>query len=205
VWLSVLEGASVGRGVSIGPFSHLRPGAMIADDVVLGNYAEVKNSHIGAATQMHHFSYVGDAEVGERVNIGAGTITVNYSSETGQKSRTVVGDDASLGSDTLLVAPVEVGQGAMTAAGAVVTHDIPAGEVWVGAPARPRRRRAGYPADGARVDPASASVEHGDSAGAAVEHGDSASAAVEHADPATAAGEHGQPAPAPGDEDPGAT
>jgi bifunctional UDP-N-acetylglucosamine pyrophosphorylase/glucosamine-1-phosphate N-acetyltransferase len=147
VWFSVLEGATVGRRASIGPFSHLRAGAVIEDDVELGNYAEVKASRIGADSKMHHFSYVGDAEIGQRVNIGAGTITVNFSSETGNKSRTIVEDDASLGSDTLLVAPVRVGAGAMTAAGAVVTHDIPSGEVWIGAPARAHRRRRGYPDD----------------------------------------------------------
>jgi bifunctional UDP-N-acetylglucosamine pyrophosphorylase/glucosamine-1-phosphate N-acetyltransferase len=141
VWFSVLEGARVGARVQIGPFSHLRPGAVIEDDAHLGNYAEVKASRIGAGTQMHHFSYIGDADVGERVNVGAGTITVNFSSESGLKSRTVVEDDASLGSDTLLVAPVHIGAAAMTGAGAVVTHDIPAGEVWIGAPARPHRQR----------------------------------------------------------------
>jgi bifunctional UDP-N-acetylglucosamine pyrophosphorylase/glucosamine-1-phosphate N-acetyltransferase len=141
VWYSVLEGATVGERVSIGPFSHLRPGAVIDDDVTLGNYAEVKASHIGAGTQMHHFSYVGDADVGQRVNIAAGTITVNFNSETGEKSRTQVDDDASIGSDTMLVAPVHVGERAMTGAGAVVTHDVPPAEVWIGAPARPLRRR----------------------------------------------------------------
>ncbi|HEX8968852.1 MAG TPA: bifunctional UDP-N-acetylglucosamine diphosphorylase/glucosamine-1-phosphate N-acetyltransferase GlmU, partial [Chloroflexota bacterium] len=146
VWFSVLEGARVGRGVSIGPFSHLRPGAVIEDDVTLGNYAEVKASRIGSGTQMHHMSYVGDAEVGQRVNVGAGTITVNFDSETRDKSRTVIDDDASLGSDTMLVAPVHVGAGAITGAGAVVTHDVPSGEVWIGAPARPQRRRRDYPA-----------------------------------------------------------
>ena len=133
VWFSVLEGATVGERVQIGPFSHLRPGAVIDDDVTLGNYAEVKNSHVGAGTQMHHFSYVGDADIGRHVNVGAGTVTVNFSSETRAKSRTTVDDDAALGSATMLVAPVHVGEGALTAAGAVVTHDIPAGEVWVGA------------------------------------------------------------------------
>jgi bifunctional UDP-N-acetylglucosamine pyrophosphorylase / glucosamine-1-phosphate N-acetyltransferase len=145
VWFSVLEGATVGERVRIGPFSHLRPGAVVEDDAHIGNYAEVKASRIGAGTQMHHFAYVGDADIGQRVNIAAGTITVNYSSETDSKSRTVVEDDASIGSDTLLVAPVHVGAGAITAAGAVVTHDIPSGEVWMGAPARLHRRRRGYP------------------------------------------------------------
>ena len=145
VWFSVLEEARVGERVSIGPFSHLRPGAVIEDDVMLGNYAEVKNSRIGAGTQMHHFSYVGDADVGERVNIAAGTITVNYDAESRVKNRTVVEDDAAISSDTMLVAPVHVGAGAMTGAGSVVTHDIPSGEVWVGVPARPRRRRRNYP------------------------------------------------------------
>jgi bifunctional UDP-N-acetylglucosamine pyrophosphorylase/glucosamine-1-phosphate N-acetyltransferase len=149
VWFSVLEGARIGQRCSIGPFSHLRPGAIVEDDVELGNYAEVKASRIGAGTRMHHFSYVGDADIGQRVNIGAGTITVNFSSETGAKSRTTVEDEAALGSDTLLVAPVRVGAGAMTAAGAVVTHDIPSGEVWIGAPARAHRRRRFYPAEGA--------------------------------------------------------
>ena len=145
VWYSVLEGAQVGERVQIGPFSHLRPGALIEDEVTLGNYAEVKASRIGAGTQMHHFSYMGDADVGARVNIGAGTITVNFNAETREKSRTVVGDDAAISSDTMLVAPVEMGAGAMTGAGTVVTHDIPSGEVWVGTPARPRRRRRNYP------------------------------------------------------------
>jgi bifunctional UDP-N-acetylglucosamine pyrophosphorylase / glucosamine-1-phosphate N-acetyltransferase len=147
VWFSVLEQATVGDHVSIGPFSHLRPGAVIEDDVTLGNYAEVKASRIGAGTQMHHVSYVGDADIGQRVNIGAGAITVNFSSETRSKSRTVVDDDASIGSDTMLVAPVHIGAGAMTGSGSVVTHDVPSGEIWLGAPARPYRHRTGYPAD----------------------------------------------------------
>ena len=148
VWFSVLEGATVGQRASIGPFSHLRAGAVIEDDVELGNYAEVKASRVGAGTKMHHFSYVGDADIGQRVNLGAGMITVNFSSETDSKSRTIVEDDASIGSDTMLVAPVRIGAGAMTAAGAVVTRDIPTGEIWIGAPARAHRRRRNYPTDG---------------------------------------------------------
>jgi bifunctional UDP-N-acetylglucosamine pyrophosphorylase / glucosamine-1-phosphate N-acetyltransferase len=145
VWYSVVEGSSVGERVMIGPFSHLRPGVSVEDDVTLGNYAEVKASRIGSGTQMHHFSYVGDADIGRRANVGAGTITVNFSSETGEKERTVVEDDASIGSDTMLVAPVRVGAGAITAAGSIVTHDVPSGEVWLGAPARRLRRRHDYP------------------------------------------------------------
>jgi bifunctional UDP-N-acetylglucosamine pyrophosphorylase/glucosamine-1-phosphate N-acetyltransferase len=141
VWMSVLEGATVGQRVQIGPFSHLRPGAVVESDVELGNYAEVKASRIGAGTQMHHFSYIGDAEVGQRVNIAAGTITANFDSESRDKSRTEIGDDASVGSDTVLVAPVRVGPGAITGAGSVVTRDIPEGEVWIGSPARMLRRR----------------------------------------------------------------
>lgn len=145
VWFSVLESAQVGNDVLMGPFAHLRPGAVIEDRVHLGNYAEVKNSRIGADTQVHHFSYLGDADIGERVNIGAGTITVNYDAEARVKNRTVVEDDAAISSDTMLVAPVHVGARAMTGAGSVVTHDIPADEVWVGVPARSRRRRRSTP------------------------------------------------------------
>jgi bifunctional UDP-N-acetylglucosamine pyrophosphorylase / glucosamine-1-phosphate N-acetyltransferase len=153
VWFSVVEHAAVGERVTIGPFSHLRPGALIEDEVNLGNYAEVKASRIGAGTQMHHFSYVGDADIGQRVNIAAGTITVNFSSETRAKSRTVVEHDASIGADTMLVAPVRIGAGAMTGAGAVVTHDVPSGEIWLGAPARRYRQRKGYSADAERGTP----------------------------------------------------
>ncbi|MBI2941271.1 MAG: bifunctional UDP-N-acetylglucosamine diphosphorylase/glucosamine-1-phosphate N-acetyltransferase GlmU [Chloroflexi bacterium] len=148
VWASVLESATVGRGVRLGPFAHLRPGAVVGDGCEIGNYAEIKNSRLGPGTRMHHFSYIGDASLGREVNVGAGTITCNFDSETGQKSRTVVGDRAALGSDTMLVAPVEVGAGAITGAGSVVTRDIPPAVVALGVPARvaretrPRQRRA---------------------------------------------------------------
>jgi bifunctional UDP-N-acetylglucosamine pyrophosphorylase/glucosamine-1-phosphate N-acetyltransferase len=140
---SVLEEAWVGDAATIGPFAHLRPGTRIEDGVELGNYAEVKASTIGAGTRMHHFSYVGDAEIGRDVNIGAGTITVNYDGQ--HKHRTVVGDGAFIGSDTLLRAPITVGEGATTGAGSVVTRDVKPGQLVVGVPARPVPGRSPTP------------------------------------------------------------
>ncbi|HEY7624069.1 MAG TPA: bifunctional UDP-N-acetylglucosamine diphosphorylase/glucosamine-1-phosphate N-acetyltransferase GlmU [Candidatus Limnocylindria bacterium] len=131
---STLEGATLEDDVRIGPYSHLRPGAYLERGVEMGNFGEVKNARLRTGTKMHHFSYVGDAEVGARVNIGAGTITLNYDGV--RKNRTVIGDDAFIGSDTLLRAPVTVGPGATTGAGAVVTKDVPEGMVAVGMPAR---------------------------------------------------------------------
>ncbi len=133
---SVIEQATVGAKVTIGPFSHLRPGTIVADGVHIGNFAEVKNSRLGPNTKMGHFSYLGDAEVGAEVNIGAGTITCNYDAESDTKNKTVIGDYAAIGSDTMLVAPVSVGAGAVTGAGSVVTHDLKPGDVAIGAPAR---------------------------------------------------------------------
>jgi bifunctional UDP-N-acetylglucosamine pyrophosphorylase/glucosamine-1-phosphate N-acetyltransferase len=109
----------------------------------MGNFAEVKNSYIGAETDMHHFSYLGDATVGEHVNIGAGTVTVNYDGI--RKLRTTIGDGAFIGSDTMLVAPVAVGEHAQTGAGSVVRHDVPPGAVVVGVPARILRMRMPQP------------------------------------------------------------
>jgi bifunctional UDP-N-acetylglucosamine pyrophosphorylase/glucosamine-1-phosphate N-acetyltransferase len=139
VWASILEGSVVEADVTIGPFSHVRKGAHIGSGVELGNYAEVKNSVIGPGTKSHHFSYLGDAEVGERVNIGAGTITANYDGQ--RKHRTTIGDHAFIGSDTILRAPVTVGREAVTAAGSVVTRDVPEGMMALGVPARLRHRR----------------------------------------------------------------
>ncbi len=138
---SMLERASVASGVSIGPFSHLRPGAAVASGAKIGNYAEIKNSSIGEGVQMHHFSYIGDAEVGAGTNVGAGTITCNYDGRTRRKFRTKIGKGVFLGSDTLLRAPVEVGDGAQTGAGAVVTKDVPPGMLALGMPARITKSR----------------------------------------------------------------
>jgi bifunctional UDP-N-acetylglucosamine pyrophosphorylase/glucosamine-1-phosphate N-acetyltransferase len=142
VWASVVEESAVAEDVIIGPYSHVRPGSEIGAECRIGNFAEIKKSSLGAGTQQHHFSYVGDAEVGDGVNIGAGTVTVNFDGE--RKHRTVIGDGAFIGSDTMLRAPVSVGPGARTGAGSVVTRDVPAGKTVVGMPARPielRRRR----------------------------------------------------------------
>jgi bifunctional UDP-N-acetylglucosamine pyrophosphorylase/glucosamine-1-phosphate N-acetyltransferase len=135
---SLIEDALVEENVEIGPFSHLRPGASIAAGVELGNYAEVKQSRIGPGSRMHHFGYIGDATVGADVNIGAGTITCNYDGH--DKHETRIGDHAFVGSDTMLVAPVRLGEGARTGAGSVVTRDVGAGVLVAGVPARPLRR-----------------------------------------------------------------
>ena len=131
---SVLEGATLEDDVRIGPFSHLRPGAYLEQGVGMGNFGEVKAARLRKGTKMHHFSYVGDADVGERVNIGAGSITMNYDGVN--KHRTTIGNDAFIGSDTLLRAPITVGEGAVTGAGAVVTKDVAPGMLAVGVPAR---------------------------------------------------------------------
>jgi bifunctional UDP-N-acetylglucosamine pyrophosphorylase/glucosamine-1-phosphate N-acetyltransferase len=139
IWASVLESSQVEDDVSIGPFAHLRPGSSIGTGARLGNYAEVKNSRLEAGVQQHHMSYLGDAHVGARANIGAGTITANYDGT--HKNRTTIGEGAFVGVDTMLVAPVEIGAGAKTGAGAVVTHDVPPGRLAFGVPARIREPR----------------------------------------------------------------
>jgi bifunctional UDP-N-acetylglucosamine pyrophosphorylase/glucosamine-1-phosphate N-acetyltransferase len=151
VWASVVESSEVGDRTRIGPFAHLRPGAVIGPDVEIGNYAEVKNSRIGAGVRQHHVSYLGDADVGAGTNVGAGTITANYDGT--RKHRTTIGERVFLGVDTMLRAPVTLGDGARTGAGAVVTRDVPPGKLAVGVPARIREPRA---ADPTPVDPADA-------------------------------------------------
>lgn len=145
---SVLEGTTFEEGVTIGPFSHCRPGAYLARNVRMGNFGEVKNSYVGSETDIHHFSYVGDATVGEQVNIGAGVVTANYDGV--RKNRTTIGARAFIGSDTMLVAPINVGEHAITGAGSVVIHDVPPGNVVAGVPARTLRSPA--PADSSGAD-----------------------------------------------------
>ncbi|HEY5801413.1 MAG TPA: bifunctional UDP-N-acetylglucosamine diphosphorylase/glucosamine-1-phosphate N-acetyltransferase GlmU [Burkholderiaceae bacterium] len=124
-----IEDATVGAQSQIGPYARLRPGTALAEDVHIGNFVEVKNSQIAAHSKANHLAYVGDATVGSRVNIGAGTITCNY--DGANKSRTVIEDDAFIGSDSQLVAPVTIGKGATLGAGTTLTKDAPAGKLTV--------------------------------------------------------------------------
>jgi bifunctional UDP-N-acetylglucosamine pyrophosphorylase/glucosamine-1-phosphate N-acetyltransferase len=135
---SVLEEATLEDDVDVGPFAHLRKGAHLCRGVHMGNFGEVKNSIVGAGAKLGHFSYLGDATIGEGVNIGAGTITCNYDGE--RKFHTEIEEGAFIGSDTMLVAPVRIGRGARTGAGAVVTKDVPPWSVAVGIPARVIRK-----------------------------------------------------------------
>jgi bifunctional UDP-N-acetylglucosamine pyrophosphorylase / glucosamine-1-phosphate N-acetyltransferase len=142
VWGSWLEEAEVGEDARVGPMSHLRPGSVVGAGSEVGNYAEVKQSRLGARVRQHHFSYLGDAQVGDDVNIGAGTVTANFDGTT--KHQTVIGDGAFIGVDTMLRAPVTVGPGAKTGAGSVVTRDVAPGKTVVGVPARPIELRRGH-------------------------------------------------------------
>ena len=135
---SMLEYAIVEDNVSMGPFCHLRKGAHLAKGVHLGNFAEVKDSYLGPETKMGHFSYIGNARIGSNVNIGAGTITCNYDGD--KKNPTEIGDDVFIGSDTMLVAPVKIGDRSVTGAGAVVTRDVPADTLVMGVPAKEKRK-----------------------------------------------------------------
>jgi len=119
-----LEGCHVSRGATVGPFARLRPGAELAEDVHVGNFVEIKNTVLDEGVKVGHLTYLGDAHVGEHSNIGAGTVTCNYDGV--MKHRTEIGARAFIGSDTMLVAPVTIGAGAMTASGSVITTDVPA-------------------------------------------------------------------------------
>jgi bifunctional UDP-N-acetylglucosamine pyrophosphorylase/glucosamine-1-phosphate N-acetyltransferase len=135
---SVLDGALLEDGVDMGPFARLRKGAHLCKGVHMGNFGEVKDSTLGPGTKMGHFSYIGNATIGANVNIGAGTITCNFDGE--HKFPTEIGEDVFIGSDTMLVAPVKLGEGARTGAGAVVTKDVEPDTLVVGVPARPIKK-----------------------------------------------------------------
>jgi bifunctional UDP-N-acetylglucosamine pyrophosphorylase/glucosamine-1-phosphate N-acetyltransferase len=131
---STVEASTLDDHVEIGPYSHIRPGSHLCSSVHVGNFAEVKNSRLGPGVKMGHHSYIGDADVGNETNIGAGAITCNFDGQ--DKHRTTIGYRVFIGSDTMLVAPVTIGDDARTGAGSVVTKDVPEGALAVGAPAR---------------------------------------------------------------------
>lgn len=132
--------AVVGAGATVGPFSYLRPGTVLGADGKIGTFSETKNAVIGAGSKLAHFNYVGDAEIGEMSNIGAGAITANYDGEN--KHRTIIGSHVRVGTQTVFVAPVRMGDGAYTGAGAVVRKDIPAGAL--GVAVAPQRNLSGW-------------------------------------------------------------
>lgn len=125
-----LEGCHISKGAKIGPFARLRPGTELSEDVKVGNFVEIKNSTISAKSKINHLSYIGDTTIGENSNIGAGTITCNYDGIS--KHTTEIGNDVFIGSNTLLVAPVSVGDNSMTASGTIVTESIPSGNLAIG-------------------------------------------------------------------------
>lgn len=139
IFYSVIKNSEIESDVRVGPFSHIRDGAIIKSYSAIGDFVEVKKSIIGSYTKALHHSYLGDAEIGERVNIGAGVITCNYDGK--QKHKTIIEDDAFIGSNTNLIAPIRVGKGAVTGAGAVVNKDVEDNTVVVGVPARVLRKK----------------------------------------------------------------
>ena len=129
VWYSVLRQARVGEGAEVGPYASLRPGTVLHEGSKAGTFVEMKETVVGKGAKVPHLSYLGDAEIGAGANIGAGTITCNYDGH--EKHRTVVGEGAFIGSDTMLVAPVTIGPGAVTGAGSVIDQDVSAGALAV--------------------------------------------------------------------------
>ena len=165
-------GARIGEGASVGPFSYLRPGTALGSGGKIGGFVETKNAVIGEGSKVPHLSYVGDATIGAHVNIGAATVFVNYDGV--RKHRTVVGDHARVGSDTMLVAPVTIGDGAYTAAGSVIDEDVPPGALGV---ARGRQRNVeGWVARRRPGSAAATAAERASAAGAASENGSAADA-----------------------------
>ncbi len=152
VTFSVVKGSRIGRRVMVGPYAHIRPGTVLREGAKAGSFVEIKAADVGRKSKVPHLSYVGDASIGEGVNVGAGVVTVNYDGFA--KHRTVIGDEAFVGSDTMLVAPVKVGKEAVTGAGSVITRDVPAGALAVErseqriVPGYAARKRARRQADG---------------------------------------------------------
>jgi bifunctional UDP-N-acetylglucosamine pyrophosphorylase/glucosamine-1-phosphate N-acetyltransferase len=145
VWASVVESSTIEDGASVGPYSHLRPGSVVGRRAEVGNFAELKNARLGEGVKQHHVSYLGDADLGAGTNVGAGTITANFDGT--QKHRTTIGERVFLGVDTMLRAPITIGDDARTGAGAVVTKDVPPGKLAVGVPARIRDPKPNPPPD----------------------------------------------------------
>jgi bifunctional UDP-N-acetylglucosamine pyrophosphorylase/glucosamine-1-phosphate N-acetyltransferase len=151
--------ARIGAEVTVGPFAYLRPGTVLADGVHVGTYVELKNADVGAGTKIPHLSYVGDATIGEQTNIGAATVFVNYDGVA--KHHTTIGSHARTGADNMFVAPVTVGDGAYTAAGAVITKDVPSGAL-----GRSSARQQNVPGWVAQRRPGTAAAEAAERAGA---------------------------------------
>ena len=127
---SIATNTVIGEGATVGPFTYLRSGTVLSDGTKAGAFVEIKNSTVGTGSKVPHLSYVGDATIGEGTNIGAATIFVNYDGV--DKHHTTIGDHVRIGSDTMLIAPISIGDGAYTAAGSVITEDVPAGAIGVG-------------------------------------------------------------------------
>jgi bifunctional UDP-N-acetylglucosamine pyrophosphorylase/glucosamine-1-phosphate N-acetyltransferase len=136
----VIESATIGADCDIGPFARVRPDTRLAEKVKIGNFVEIKKANISSGSKVNHLSYIGDTTMGKNVNIGAGTITCNY--DGANKHKTIIGDNAFIGSDTQLVAPVEVGEGATVGAGSTITHDAPKGELTLSR--APQQTRKGW-------------------------------------------------------------
>jgi bifunctional UDP-N-acetylglucosamine pyrophosphorylase/glucosamine-1-phosphate N-acetyltransferase len=138
---SFITDSTIGNGCAVGPMAHLRGKAIMEDGSKVGNFVELKKTRLGKGSKASHLTYLGDATIGEKTNIGAGTITCNYDGKN--KHETHIGDNVKIGSDTMLVAPIKVGDGASTGAGSVVTKDVEPGDLVVGVPARVKSKKDG--------------------------------------------------------------